>query len=72
MPTVKNQQEVGQLLGLGAKYCSNRCRDLAKYYGVIATPENIGRQVVYRLTSPSHSHALVPNLLPFLFKFPHS
>jgi hypothetical protein len=40
--------------GLGRKYCSNRCRDLTKYYGVAAIPENVGRQVTYRLISPAH------------------
>lgn len=47
-------QEVFHLTGLGRKYCSNRCRDLNKYYGVSAIPENVGRQVTYRLISPNH------------------
>jgi hypothetical protein len=47
--------------GLGRKYCSNRCRDLTKYYGVVAIPENVGRQVTYRLISPAHYVQVTPN-----------
>ncbi|ELR11611.1 uncharacterized protein ACA1_258840 [Acanthamoeba castellanii str. Neff] len=58
------QTEVFRMSGLGRKYCSNRCRDLTKYYGVVAIPENVGRQVTYRLISPAHyvQGTLVQNL----------
>src|SRR4051812_19022130 len=50
------------MTGLGRKYCSNRCRDLTKYYGVVAVPENVGRQVTYRLVARRHYRASTEKL----------
>jgi hypothetical protein len=53
--------------GLGRKYCSNRCRDLTKNYGIAAIPENVGRQVTYRLLAPAHYNQVWRDPLFFLF-----